>query len=193
MKLLGRFFGQWQQDIHNVISTAKPFDWSGLRNFNKEIYPNAETAQYQDQYSIEHNEHSVLTNVEHSVPPTLQKIVDTVGLLDVHSRIHVQHTGQVWDWHKDTLTHINPTHPDQVLRVIVMLTDWVPGHFYQYNDVTYRDWKAGDIHTFDWATEFHCTANASQIVRVSMVMTGIVGTATQEFLNNASAASEYRI
>jgi hypothetical protein len=122
--------------------------------------------------------------MEHDIPENFQKMIDEIGLEKSYNRLHVQWTGNVFNWHKDRLARYNRDDPSKVLRVVVMLTDYVPGHFYQYNNEMYTDWKSGDIHTFDWQNDFHCTSNASLKPRVALVTTGVIGEKTKNFLDS---------
>ncbi len=105
---------------------------------------------------------------------------------DPKSRVHVQFPGEVLTLHIDKLDVYRDVPAEDIMRVVVMLTDWEPGHFYQYGNYTYRGWRAGDIHTFAWRHVPHCTANGSLIPRVSFQTTGIITDRTREFLREAA-------
>lgn len=60
------------------------------------------------------------------------------------------------------------------VRVMVALTDWVPGHIFGFEDNYWTNWKLGDVVTFDWAHARHFTANASYIPRAYLKVSGIV-------------------
>lgn len=199
IKPLGCFSGDWQNELNNVIHSATPATWETVRHWRiktsvgqiLDVPSNKLEEDYIEEAGGDRN--LVLTNMEHEISPAFQHMIDTIGLEKSYNRIHVQWTGQVFNWHKDKLARYNRDDPSKVLRVVVMLTDWIPGHFYQYDDITYRDWKSGDIHTFDWQTAYHCTANASLQPRVSLVTTGIIGDKTREFLNNTCLATKYNV
>jgi hypothetical protein len=106
-------------------------------------------------------------------------------LEQANSRIHVQRTGQVFNLHLDTYGVGFPGVPeDQLIRFIVMLEDWAPGHFYMYGTCSYTHWHAGDFHSFRWKDVPHCTANASDCVRTSLVVTGIKTACTEQILQS---------
>lgn len=199
MIALGQFIGDWQEDLSSVIKTATPATWETVRYWRVKTSVgqilDVPSDKLEEDYIADAggDRNLVLTNMEHQIPTAFQKMIDYIGLEKSYNRIHVQWTGQVFNWHKDKLARYNRDDPSKVLRVVVMLTDWVPGHFYQYNDSIYRDWKFGDIHTFDWQTEYHCTANASLQPRVSLVTTGVVGDKTAEFLKNTCPATKYKV
>jgi len=199
IKPLGYFAGDWSSDLNKVLESATPATWETVRHWRVKT----SVGQIQDIPSDKLEEdyiadaggdkNLVLTNMEHDIPPVFQNMIDTIGLENSYNRIHVQRTGQVFNWHKDKLTRYNRDDPSKVLRVVVMMTDWIPGHFYQYDGELYNEWKAGDIHTFDWQQNYHCTANASLLPRVSLVTTGVIGRKTREFLNNTCSATKYDV
>lgn len=191
---LGKFQGEWVDAMTSVMASATPATWETVRYWRVKTsvgqITDVPSTKLEEDYIEDAggDRNLVLTNMEHAIPPVFQKMIDMIGLEKSYNRIHVQWTGQVFNWHKDKLARYNRDDPSKVLRVVVMLTDWIPGHFYQYDDITYRDWKAGDIHTFDWQTVYHCTANASLQPRVSLVTTGIIGEKTKQFLINKNIA-----
>jgi hypothetical protein len=85
----------------------------------------------------------------------------------------------------DKLEKFNPTDPSKIMRIMINLSDWEPGHFMQYGNFNHTRWRIGDIYTFDWRHVPHSSANASLKPRVSLLTTGVVGAKTQEFLNLA--------
>lgn len=190
---LGRFQGDWSESMSNLMDSATPATWDTVRYWRVKTSvgqildtPPPDGKLEEDHISDAGGDpHLVLTDMEHNIAPIFQKMIDTIGLEQSYNRLHVQWTGQVFNWHKDKLTRYNRDDPSLVLRVVVMLTDWVPGHFYTYDDNIYDRWQAGDIHTFNWQTQYHCTANASLTPRASLVTTGVIGDKTREFLATA--------
>jgi len=60
------------------------------------------------------------------------------------------------------------------IRVMIALTDWVPGQVFGFQDDYWTNWKLGDVITFDWAHARHFTANASYAPRAYLKVSGIV-------------------
>lgn len=196
---LGSFSGDWSDELESVKHSATPATWETVRYWRVKTSVgqilDVPSNKLEEDYIADAggDKNLVLTNMEHHIPPVFQNMIDTIGLENSYNRIHVQWTGQVFNWHKDKLARYNRDDPSKVLRVIVMLTDWVPGHFYEYDNHQYRHWKSGDIHTFDWQSNYHCTANASLQPRVSLVTTGVIGDKTREFLSNTCLATKYNV
>jgi hypothetical protein len=136
---------------------------------------------------------AVISNFEYNLTPTFQKICDLIGLENAENRVHVQWPGQVFTVHIDKLEKFNPTDPSRVMRIMINLTDWEPGHFNQYGNFNHTRWRAGDIHTFAWQHVPHSSANASLKPRVSLLTTGIVGEVTKQFLAQAKNSKEIQL
>jgi hypothetical protein len=60
------------------------------------------------------------------------------------------------------------------IRLMVALTDWVPGHMFGFEHDHWTQWRAGDIIAFDWAHAQHYTANASFLPRAFAKISGII-------------------
>ena len=106
-------------------------------------------------------------------------------------RLHVQHPGQVWNLHLDKLEKWNPTDPAKVMRVMIALNDWEPGHFFSYGNYVHTGWHAGDVTTFDWQNLPHSTANAGHAPRITLQMTGVITDKTRDFLRILRSKSPY--
>ena len=109
---------------------------------------------------------------------------DIIGIDNVTNRVHVQLPGQVFNKHIDKLEKYKPEDPNDVMRIMVFLTDYRPGQFLQFGNYTVPTWRSGDICTFDWYNLPHSSANAGTDIRVSMLTTGIITDKTREFLNS---------
>lgn len=181
---LGRFVGDWENEVKDVLESARPVTW---RTRSKSGKPNRLTeAEENDLRNIGADTDMIISNLEYELSPIFQKMCDTIGLDDAHNRVHVQWPGQVFVKHIDRLEKLNPSDPSKILRIMVVLTDWDQGHFNQYGNFTYQGWKSGDIHTFDWQSVPHSSANAGLTPRVSLLTTGIVSETTLKLLEIAS-------
>ena len=75
-----------------------------------------------------------------------------------------------------------PEKPERVLRVFIALNDWQPGQFWEYGNFVHRNWKAGDVTTFDWRNVPHSTANAGFHPRATLQITGVMTDKTDAYL-----------
>lgn len=168
---LGCFSGDWSAELREVISSARPATWRDRSKY-KTPGPLIDAEEY-DLSRIGADTDMVFSHLEYNLAPAFKKMVDFFGLINEESRVHVQCPGQVFIKHIDKLEKFYPEDPARVTRIMVMLTDWDQGHFNQYGNYVYQQWKAGDIHTFDWMNVPHSSANAGLTNRVSLLITGV--------------------
>jgi hypothetical protein len=179
---LGRFKGDWSNEVEKAIQTARPATW---RNRAKTGEPNILVdAEENDLVHAGADPKMIVSHLEYKLEPIFQKMVDIIGLDNHESRVHVQFPGQVFTKHIDKLEKFNPDDPSKVARIMVLLTDWDQGHFNQYGNFTYQGWKSGEVHTFDWMNVPHSSANSGLTPRVSLLTTGVITEKTKQFLKN---------
>jgi hypothetical protein len=131
--------------------------------------------------------------VDEWAPPVLQRIVNLFELESAESQVNVQIPGQVWNLHVDKLQRWNQDHPERVMRIVVHLTAWEPGHFWNYGNNMHSHWQVGDVHTFDWMQIPHSTANAGLLPRLSLQITGTKTEKTDRFLQTFKANSPWLV
>jgi hypothetical protein len=103
-------------------------------------------------------------------------------------------SGQGWQdigtsYYRMTSGTVLPTHRDQyvkyislfnlqgrehtIRRAIVFLEDWQPGHYAEYEDQSFVNWRAGDV--VEWAYDApHMAANLGPTPRYTLQITGHV-------------------
>jgi hypothetical protein len=180
LQYLGNIEPTWSQDIKDIIERVKPAPWTkgeGSQAPNKQEYD-----------LIANGVHVCLpiTHLSTHLTENLKRISDAFALDNCYSGIHVQRPGETWVLHIDKLHKWNFQHPETIMRIMIQLTDWQPGHFWQYGNYNYSQWQAGDVTTFDWANIPHATANAGFDPRVTLQLTGIRTDATMDFLSQLS-------
>lgn len=186
-QVLGKFTVDWQQDLEYIYNLSKPMTWAN-RKFTmgrKEVSAMLDQEEY-DILQGGGDPRMELVNSfdDFSQLPAIQRIIDFFGLERNKSRVHVQRTGQVFNNHIDKLDAMYPNDdPKDIVKFCVMLKDWEPGHFYQYGNLTYEHWHAGECHIFDWYNIPHCTANASNNARYTLHITGIKTAHTDQIIN----------
>ncbi len=183
---VGHIEPSWQQELQQAIATSKPVTWR-TRGRDNDPLKRASEEYDQEEYDLEQQGYSrdhVVTNLNYDLAPVFQRIADQFGLDKCMARIHVQHPGQTWNLHLDKLEKWMPEDPGQVVRYFVQLTDWQPGHFWNFGNYQWWGWRAGDIATFDWWNVPHATANAGHVPRATLQITGILTEKTTEFLHS---------
>lgn len=192
---LGQFSPNWQAELHDIIKQSKPATWA-TRGYKGEGVPPPREDLAAEEYDLERigvDKDSTVSNIGWSIPPVLQRISNLFGLADPMNRLHVQWPGQVWTQHIDKLQKWAPEDPDSVMRIMIQLTDWQPGHFWSYGNYTHQGWKAGDVTTFDWQNVPHSTANAGHVPRVTFQITGVITDQTRDFIRKLRSRSPYTL
>lgn len=192
----GQFSGNWNNELDTVKQSTMPLSWhniSSLSNTSLALPGPERTARVHSQeldiIRGGGNPKLELTDIEPNAVkfPVFSHMVEFFALDRVNSRIHVQKTGQVFNLHLDTYQVGWPGVPaENLIRFIVMLEDWCPGHFYAYGTHTYTHWRAGEFHSFRWQDIPHCTANASNTLRTSLLVTGIKTSRTEEIVRSTN-------
>lgn len=184
MIYLGHIEPTWHQDLAEVIDNSKPATWA-TRGYRGEGIEAPPEELEREEYDLTVNgmpRDLQITHLTWRVPESLQRIADAVALENCMTRIHVQRPGEVWNRHIDKLQKWAPEDPDSVMRIMIQLTDWQPGQFWEYGNYHYNHWRAGDVTTFDWQNIPHATANAGIDPRVTLQLTGIRTAAAMDFL-----------
>jgi hypothetical protein len=190
---LGRINVECADEVAQVIESAKPVTWR-TRGRTSNSRPEEEYAQEEfDLAAAGANVDLKIANFEYNLTPKFQQICELIGLEDREDRVHVQWPGQVFNLHIDKLEKFNEAQPNKIMRVMIQLTDWEPGHFAAYGNFLHTHWRKGDVFTFAWKHVPHASANASLIPRVSLVTTGTVGAKTRQFLSTAKNTNEINL
>ena len=184
MTYLGHIEPTWTNDLTDIVADAKPATWA-TRGYKGEGIEAPPEELAKEEYDLTVNGMPADLPISHltwRIPESLQRISDAFALDNCMNRIHVQRPGEVWNLHIDKLQKWDPDHPEMVMRIMIQLTDWQPGQFWQYGNYNYSQWRAGDVTTFDWANIPHSTANAGFMPRVTFQLTGIRTAATLDYL-----------
>jgi hypothetical protein len=184
MTYLGHIEPTWLADLTDIVANARPATWA-TRGYKGEGIEAPPDELEREEYDLVANGMPVdlpITHLNWRIPESLQRISDGFALTDCMDRLHVQRPGEVWNLHLDKLYKWDPDHPEQVMRIMIQLTDWRPGQFWAYGNYYYSQWRSGDVTTFDWANIPHATANAGFDPRVTLQLTGIRTAATMDYL-----------
>jgi hypothetical protein len=184
MTYLGHLEPTWTQDLTDIVNNARPATWAtrGYKGEGIEAPPEELAREEYDLTSNGMPRDLPITHLNWQIPESLQRISDCFALENCMNRIHVQRPGEVWNLHLDKLYKWDPDHPEMIMRIMIQLTAWQPGQFWEYGNYHYNQWRAGDVTTFDWANVPHCTANAGFHPRVTFQITGIRTAATMDYL-----------
>ena len=184
MTYLGHIESTWAHDLKDIVDNARPATWA-TRGYKGEGLEAPPEELEKEEYDLTANGMSKdlpITHLNWRIPESLQRISDAFALDNCMNRIHVQQPGEVWNLHIDKLQKWDPDHPEMIMRIMIQLTAWQPGQFWEYGNYHYNQWRAGDVTTFDWANIPHATANAGFNPRVTFQLTGIRTAATMDYL-----------
>lgn len=173
--LVKQISNTWAHIIKDQILSAKSVTWR-TRGKTADLLQRPESelaAEEYDLHTIGMPVDSIITNLNYDLDPELQRIADSFELDNAMARLHVQWPGQVWNLHLDKLEKWMPDDPSRVQRYFVQLTDWEQGHFWNFGNYVWQNWRAGDVVTFDWQNVPHSTANAGHSPRVTLQVTGV--------------------
>lgn len=112
-------------------------------------------------------------------PSWNQKFVDLFtirGWKDIGTSYYRMDTGTVLpnhaDLYKKYVSIFNLQGKEQTIRrAIVFLEDWQSGHYAEYNDEPFVNWKAGDVVYWSYDT-VHMAANLGPMPRYTLQITG---------------------
>jgi hypothetical protein len=195
---LGKFDGDWSAELEKAITEAKPVSVHNRRN-TFETRPEhtsvkLNTAEVADIQNIGGDDQRTIFRINHELGPTLRKMVDMTGVGDDESRLHIQFPTECFIGHIDRFDLNWPNEkPENLIRIGIMLTDWQQGHFFQFGNYPYQQWRAGDIHTFEYLHVPHYTANCGLTPRVTLFITGIITDKTREFLTMSKHVPSIKI
>ena len=188
---LGNINPFWKEELTTITELVQPKTW---RTRGKGADRAAEEYD-QEEYDLEqfgYGKDYVVGDLTWDVPKVFDRLLVWFGMDNAKMRLHVQRPGQVWNLHLDKLEKWNPEDPSKVMRIMIALTDYEPGHFFSYGNYIHTGWQAGDVHTFDWQNVPHSTANAGHGPRITLQMTGVVTDATRDFLRRLRSKSPYQ-
>lgn len=172
---LGRFTGDWKDDLTEVIEFAEEKTWRS-RNKNQD----------QEQYDMEEadlinagmNKNQVILRKYFDVKGPFKKMVKATGLKDAQAVFHVQYPGEMLNLHFDKQYEYNEDEK-KTARILIFLDDWQPGQFFQMG-TSFLKWRSGDMYWFDWKNIPHATANAGWLPRPLLMVTGTISKKTKK-------------
>ena len=193
--ILGQLIGDYKETVKEAIANAKPATWETRGYKGEGVLPPREDLD-SEEYDLERTGYGkdyVITHMNWKINDQLKQISNLFGLDDCMERIHVQMPGEAWNLHIDKLQKWAPDEPWRVIRLMIHLTDWEPGHFWSYGNYIHKQWRAGDVTSFDWQNLPHSTANAGHNPRVTYQLTGVLNDKSVEFINRLRRFGKYNL
>ena len=117
----------------------------------------------------------MLYDSTNTMPDWVNHIRDAFGLYKQTHTIYKMQTLEIMPTHVDYFkryAELKKVDVKDVWRVVMMLEDWKPGHYFELNGVGYTNWKAGDW--FKWRYDVpHAAANIGIEDRYTLQVTGV--------------------
>ena len=171
-----RFERDWSSDVEALLNAPRgtaciqnksPEGYSEPGHFDYPVF-----GQYKPDHVYLHGIHR-----DHYTP-AINRMIDMLGLDITFTNAHLQLPGQGYPWHLDEQVIAR-----DLVRLVIHLTDWHFGHFWQFGNAMWHHWKAGDVAIFDAEKAPHCTGNMGYMPRVTLVVTGTKTEKTQAILD----------
>jgi hypothetical protein len=189
---LGTFEGDWSTELKQLIALSRPTPLSTRSRMSKGEMPppppaNKSVQEIEREFfkttTVDYDNYPII-NKSLEIGPVLKKMIAAFKLAAPWNyTCHVQFTGQVFPYHFDYFHTSNAfleVPKKDIIRVMIMLTDWEPGHMMGYGNYL-PTWKAGDFYTFNHETVPHYSANAAYNPRANIMLTGVKTPETEEF------------
>ena len=159
---VGRY---WGEDFKNL-----PFI---KQDVTKEEINYWESLGYSDKYVKSYT--GSMYNNSNPMPDWFDRFERMFGMYKQSYTVYRMDTCEIMPVHADhfrTYCNLNDCDPSQVYRVILMLEDWKPGHYFELDGVGYVNWKAGDW--FKWKGDVpHAASNIGVDPRYTLQITGL--------------------
>jgi hypothetical protein len=157
---LGRF---WNDDFKQLIFVKQPvtdeevktwqdMGYDHVKSFTGSMYDNSKP-----------------------MPDWIATLERMFGLYNQTYTFYRMNTLEIMPVHVDhyrTYCRINNVSTDKVCRIVMMLEDWKPGHYFELDGIGYTNWKAGDY--FMWKGDVpHAASNIGVEPRYTLQITGL--------------------
>jgi len=157
---VGRF---WVDDFKNLSFTKQPVTDEEIKTWEDMGYDHVKSFS------------GSMYDSRNPMPNWVSTLDQMFGLYNQAYTFYRMDTLEIMPKHVDhyrTYCRLNNTTPDKVCRVIMMLEDWKPGHYFELDGVGYVNWKAGDW--FKWRGDVpHAASNIGVEPRYTLQITGM--------------------
>lgn len=159
---VGRF---WDDSFKNLTFTKQPITQQEVDEWKTLGY---------DQSNVKSFTGSMYDN-RNPMPEYFEQFENVFGLIKQSFTVYRMETLEIMPVHSDhyrTYCRLNDVEYDDVYRIVLMLEDWKPGHYFELDGVGYVNWKAGDW--FKWRGDVpHAASNIGTEPRYTLQVTGV--------------------
>lgn len=156
----------WDDEYKSLTYINEPFnDQKNLQLWQEQGFANRFTGD--------------MCDMRHAQPTWNQRFIEIFtgqGWKNIGTSYYRMNTGTVLPTHKDTYNKYVEIfrlrgREYTIRRAIVFLEDWQPGHYAEYLDRPYVNWRAGAVVEWSWDTP-HMAANLGLSPRYTLQITG---------------------
>jgi len=129
--------------------------------------------------TTEINEHNTVffQIFDHEYPEIFKKFINITGLDKAVASFITQTPGNTLPLHQDLFINFKIKYnldpkSQNVVRYMIFMEDWQPGHTFLVEDETIINWKKGDM--IYWGDKYHLGSNAGKVPKTTLNITGII-------------------
>lgn len=169
----GYRFGTIDLTAHGYNTAYKNFDYV------RQPIKQSEVEQWQSQ-GYTHTEYTgVMYDSRNTMPDWVLSLGKAFYGLESHNCgyvLYAMNTGEIMPEHVDhyeTYTRVFDVNPEHIVRTLVFLDKWSPGHYFDIGGTTRLPWRPGDFCQWTPHTP-HSASNIGTKTRYTLQITGVV-------------------
>lgn len=159
---IGRF---WNTDFKNLTYVKQPVTTEEIQDWDQLGYQEQNVKSFTGSMYDSRN----------PLPNWIDTFENIFGLYKQTYTFYRMDTLEIMPVHRDhfrTYCRLNNCTPEETYRIVLMLEDWKPGHYFELDGIGYTNWKAGDW--FKWRGDVpHAAANIGVEPRYTLQITGV--------------------
>jgi len=157
-----------------VTVTWKPEDYTDLE-WHKQPIMESEISTWRDQGYYHQSFSGFMYDSKKPMPDFVEGVGKEIGLNSCGYVIYRMDTLDIMPTHVDhfeTYMRIFNQPRDHIVRALVLLEDWKPGHYLEVDGTAHTNWSAGDY--WSWSADVpHAASNIGILPRYTLQITGV--------------------
>lgn len=157
-----------------VKVTWGPEDYRDL-SWRKQPIMESEISTWRDQGYYHQSFSGYMYDSKNPMPEFVEGVGQEIGLHSCGYVIYRMDTLDIMPTHVDhfeTYMKVFNQPRDNIVRALVLLEDWKPGHYLEVDGTGHTNWKAGDY--WLWSADVpHAASNIGRLPRYTLQITGV--------------------
>ena len=153
----------WNEDFKSLPFVKQPITEEEIINWRSQGYDHVKSFS------------GSMYDSRNIMPDWILNMDHMFGMYNQTYTVYCMTTLEIMPSHSDhfnTYCRLHDTTSEKVQRVILMLEDWKPGHYFELDGIGYVNWKAGDW--FKWTGDVpHAASNIGTEPRYTLQITGL--------------------